>query len=100
MPESPGHSHHAEITMRHDQKLLLLDKHSVELLLNMDDALLATREAFVLHSQQEGRVFQVVRERLQGGGIFGIKSGDVECQGLLGFKAAGFWPDNRKIGGE
>ncbi|SMG48703.1 ornithine cyclodeaminase family protein [Paraburkholderia susongensis] len=87
------------ITTRH-QDLLLLDKHAVESLLSMDDALAATREAFVLHSRRQGRVFQVVRERLEGGGIFGIKSGDVQTQSLLGFKAAGFWPDNREIGGE
>jgi alanine dehydrogenase len=87
------------MTTRH-QDLLLLDKHAVESLLSMDDALAATREAFVLHSRQQGRVFQVVRERLEGGGIFGIKSGDVPTQALLGFKAAGFWPDNRKIGAE
>jgi ornithine cyclodeaminase len=42
----------------------------------------------------------VVREALATGGIFGIKSGDVPSQGLLGFKAAGFWPGNRQQGGE
>jgi ornithine cyclodeaminase len=60
----------------------------------------AVREAFTLHSQREGRVFPVVREKLSIGGIFGIKSGDVQSQGLLGFKAAGFWPGNRTVGGE
>jgi ornithine cyclodeaminase len=45
-------------------------------------------------------VFPVVRERLDTGGVFGIKSGDVQVQGLLGFKAAGFWPDNSRLGGE
>jgi ornithine cyclodeaminase len=34
------------------------------------------------------------------GGVFGIKSGDVPSQSLLGFKAAGFWPQNRSLGGE
>jgi len=42
----------------------------------------------------------VVRESLATGGIFGIKSGDVPTQNLLGFKAAGFWPSNRQLGGE
>ena len=65
-----------------------------------DEVLQAVREAFVLHSRGEGRVFPVVREKLITGGVFGIKSGDVEAQSLLGFKAAGFWPDNRKLGGE
>ncbi len=60
----------------------------------------AVREAFVLHSQRAGRVFPVVREKLHTGGVFGIKSGDVASQDLLGFKAAGFWPGNRGRGGE
>lgn len=86
--------------MRNSEKLVLLDKDAVESLLIVDDVLAAVREAFTLHSQREGRVFQVVRERLSTGGIFGIKSGDVQTEGLLGFKAAGFWPTNRQVGGE
>ncbi|MGJ7607803.1 ornithine cyclodeaminase family protein [Variovorax sp. LT1R20] len=83
-----------------DALLLLLDKHQVNALLSPDDVLHAVREAFVLHSDREGRVFPVVREPLSTGGVFGIKSGDVQAQGLLGFKAAGFWPANRQRGGE
>jgi len=83
-----------------DARLLLLDKHQVNALLSPDDVLHAVREAFVLHSDREGRVFPVVREPLATGGVFGIKSGDVQSQGLLGFKAAGFWPANRQRGGE
>ncbi|KIQ32803.1 ornithine cyclodeaminase [Variovorax paradoxus] len=83
-----------------DALLLLLDKHQVNALLSPDDVLQAVREAFVLHSDREGRVFPVVREPLSTGGVFGIKSGDVQAQGLLGFKAAGFWPANRQRGGE
>ena len=83
-----------------DARLLLLDKNQVDALLSPDDVLRAVREAFVLHSEREGRVFPVVREPLKTGGVFGIKSGDVQAQGLLGFKAAGFWPANRQRGGE
>jgi ornithine cyclodeaminase len=39
----------------------------------------------------------VVRETLSTGGIFGIKSGHADS--TLGFKAAGFWPENRLLGG-
>ena len=77
-----------------DAQLLLLDKHQVESMLLPADVLEAVREAFVLHSQGEGRVFSLVRERLATGGVFGIKSGDVGAQSLLGFKAAGFWAGN------
>jgi ornithine cyclodeaminase len=80
--------------------LLLVDKHVVEQLLVPDDVVAAVREAFELHGQRAGRVFPVVREMLTTGGIFGIKSGDVGSQSLLGFKAAGFWPSNPQLGGE
>lgn len=83
-----------------DAQLLLLDKHAVEAMLLPDYVLEATREAFVLHSQREGRVFSLVRERLATGGVFGIKSGDVAAQSLLGFKAAGFWPGNPARGAD
>jgi len=86
--------------MRSDAQLLLLDQNAVERLLVPADVVAAVREAFELHSQRQGRVFPVVREALATGGIFGIKSGDVASQGLLGFKAAGFWPANRAVGGE
>lgn len=83
-----------------DATLLLLDKHAVEHLLTPAEVTQAVREAFLLHGRREGRVFPVVREKLTTGGVFGIKSGDVPSQGLLGFKAAGFWPRNRDTGGE
>ncbi|EJE52511.1 putative ornithine cyclodeaminase, mu-crystallin [Acidovorax sp. CF316] len=87
-------------TGRAQASLLLLDTHQVSALLQPHDVLAAVREAFTLHSQRAGRVFPVVREALPTGGVFGIKSGDVSAQGLLGFKAAGFWPANRAQGGE
>lgn len=86
--------------MRSEARLLLVDKDAVEALLLPDDVMAAVREAFTLHSEGAGRVFPVVREALSTGGIFGIKSGDVQSQALLGFKAAGFWPANRTLGGE
>jgi ornithine cyclodeaminase/alanine dehydrogenase-like protein (mu-crystallin family) len=86
--------------MRADATLLLLDKNAVEQLLTPTEVTQAVREAFLLHGRREGRVFPVVREKLPTGGVFGIKSGDVPSQGLLGFKAAGFWPHNREAGGE
>lgn len=86
--------------MPSDAQLLLLDKNAVDALLQPGEVLQAVREAFALHSQQQGRVFPVIREPLATGGIFGIKAGDVASQSLLGFKAAGFWPANRLQGGE
>lgn len=86
--------------MRQDAKLLLLDGPTVQSALDQQEVIAAVREAFTLHSQSAGRVFPLIREKLHTGGIFGIKAGDVASQDLLGFKAAGFWSDNRAIGGE
>ena len=83
-----------------DAQLLLLDGDVVGANLQAEQVMAAVREAFVLHSQRAGRVFPVVREKLHTGGVFGIKSGDVASQNLLGFKAAGFWSSNRGLGGE
>lgn len=83
-----------------DAGLLLFDRAAVEALLSPAEAMDAVREAFILHGRREGRNFAVVREPLAAGAIFGIKSGDVPSQSLLGFKAAGFWPANRTAGGE
>lgn len=86
--------------MPSDARLRLLDRDAVQSLLTPEDALEAVREAFLLHGQRAGRSFAVVREALATGGVFGIKSGDVAGQDLLGFKAAGFWPGNRALGAE
>lgn len=83
-----------------DARLLLLDRDAVAALLQPDDVRAAVREAFELHAARAARVFPLVREALPGSAIFGIKSGDVPSQELLGFKAAGFWPANREAGAE
>lgn len=80
--------------------LKLLDRDHVDALINPQQILLAVREAFFLHGEGKGQVFPVVREALATGGIFGIKSGGIGSEGVLGFKAAGFWPSNRDVGGE
>jgi len=83
-----------------DARLLILDRDAVAALLQPDDVRAAVREAFVLHAARAARVFPLVREELPGSAVFGIKSGDVPSQELLGFKAAGFWPANREAGGD
>lgn len=80
--------------------LLLLDHADVAALLLPEMVDQAVRHAFALHAGRQGRVFPVIREALAGGGVFGIKAGDVVDEALLGFKAAGFWPANRQRGGE
>lgn len=82
------------------ETLKLLDRDSVNAIVRPEQIVDAVREAFVLHSTGEGQVFPIVREPLQTGGVFGIKSGGIASQQVLGFKAAGFWPSNRALGGE
>lgn len=82
-----------------DATLLLLDRDTTATLLLPDAVLDAVHEAFVLHASGDGELYPLVRERLPQG-VFGIKSGAVPSQDLLGFKAAGFWPGNRALGGE
>nr|WP_315258978.1 ornithine cyclodeaminase family protein [uncultured Duganella sp.] len=86
--------------MRNQAHLLLLDRDAIAGLLTSDIALQAVNTAFTLQGSRQGRSFPVVREALATGGVFGIKSGDVASRDLLGFKAAGFWPSNRELGGE
>ncbi|SFG59923.1 ornithine cyclodeaminase [Duganella sp. CF458] len=83
-----------------DARLLILDREAVATLLQPEDVRAAVREAFALHAARAARVFPLVREELPGSAVFGIKSGDVPSQELLGFKAAGFWPANREAGGD
>lgn len=86
--------------MSSESRLLMLNADAVAAYLQPHDVLAAVHEAFTLHSEDKGRVFPVIRERLSTGGVFGIKAGDVQSEGLLGFKAAGFWPSNRSLGSE
>lgn len=86
--------------MPSDATLLLLDGPTVETLLRPQDVFEAVRDAFILHSLAQGRVFPIVREPLHTGGVFGIKSGDIAGRNVLGFKASGFWPHNREVGAE
>lgn len=82
-----------------DAQLLLIDGAQAQSLMDTRSVLESVRAAFVLHSSEQGRIFPVVRQQLPQG-VWGIKSGDVPGQGLLGFKAAGFWPGNRGQGAE
>ncbi|SDH17287.1 ornithine cyclodeaminase family protein [Propionivibrio dicarboxylicus] len=86
--------------MPKNTQLLLLDTRQVAALLNYHMVIDAVADAFKLHSGGAGRIFPVVREGLGNGAVFGIKSGDIDSRSVLGFKAAGFWQQNRTLGAE
>jgi hypothetical protein len=47
----------------------------------------------------EATLFPVVRERLDGGAVCGIKSGYWASRNVIGLKLAGYWPGNRAFSG-
>jgi alanine dehydrogenase len=84
--------------MIHASDLLLIDAADVRSLLSFETALHCVRQAFIAHSSRAGRTFGLVREAIAEGAVFGIKSGEIPGDQLLGLKAAGFWPANHASG--
>jgi alanine dehydrogenase len=80
-------------------ELLVLNTHAVQQLMDVQQVIQDVEQAFKLHSSRAGKTYPVVREPVDQG-IFGIKSGAVEGQRLVGLKAAGFWMGNRALGKE
>ena len=81
-------------------EILCLSADDIAPLLTMDVAILAVKEAYRLHATGEGRLLPLVRERLADDATFGIKTGFIPAQGVLGLKAAGSWKANKKRGEE
>ncbi len=82
-------------------ELLVLNADDLKQLIEPQSVIAAVREAFELHSSEQGDTYPVVREPLGMGpapAVFGIKSGAIESQRLVGLKAAGFWNHNHSIG--
>jgi len=69
-------------------------------IIGIDDAIALVEAAFAADARGAHQNFPVVRERLPDpfGGVFGIKSGFVVGDGILGLKAGGYWPGNRAAG--
>lgn len=86
--------------MNQSSTLRILDKNHVVGLLDSGDVIDAVRRAFTHLSDGSGRNFDMVREEVGDGAVFGIKSGEIRSHRLLGFKAAGFWPFNRDRGSD
>jgi ornithine cyclodeaminase/alanine dehydrogenase-like protein (mu-crystallin family) len=79
-------------------EILCLSSADLGPLLPLPAAIQAVKEAFVLHASGEGRLFPLVRERLAPDAMFGIKTGFIPGQGVLGLKAGGSWKGNKKVG--
>lgn len=80
-------------------EIMVLNDQEVASLVSFDENLRMIEQAFSDYSLGKSYAFPVVREGIKKHeGIFGIKSGYLETQDVLGFKAGGFWSHNKNIG--
>lgn len=80
-------------------EIIILNDQEVASLVNFDENMRLIEQAFSDYNQAKSHVFPVIRESItKHGGIFGIKSGYLETQDALGFKAGGFWANNKSAG--
>ena len=80
-------------------EIVVLNDRDVEELVSFDDNLRMVEKVFGDYNLGKNHAFPVVREEIkQHKGIFGIKSGYLGANDVLGFKAGGFWADNKAKG--
>ena len=80
-------------------EVLVLTDQEIEELITFEETLEIVEKAFVDFYQGNSQVFPVVREEIKKHkGIFGIKSGYLSNDEVLGFKAGGFWLNNSQLG--
>ena len=80
-------------------ELIVLNDQEVAGLVSFDVNMRMIEQAFSDYSQGKSFAFPVIRESIKKhGGFFGIKSGYLEEQEVLGFKAGGFWANNKNAG--
>jgi ornithine cyclodeaminase/alanine dehydrogenase-like protein (mu-crystallin family) len=77
--------------------VIVINPKEVEELLSLQDAINAVEAAYRAHATGEATLFPVVRERLDGGSVCGIKSSYWASRNVIGLKLAGYWPGNRAI---
>jgi alanine dehydrogenase len=80
-------------------EIIVLNDRDVEDLVSFEDNLRMIEQVFGDYNLGKSHAFPVVREEIKRHkGIFGIKSGYLETNDVLGFKAGGFWADNKTRG--
>ncbi len=80
-------------------ELIVLNDEEVAELVSFDENIRLIEKAFGDYNRGESYVMPVIRERIEKhNGFFGIKSGYLAKQEVLGFKAGGFWADNKDKG--
>lgn len=80
-------------------EIIVLSDQDVAGLVSFEENMRLVEQAFADYSDGKSHVFPVVREEIaKHNGIFGIKSGYLETQEVLGFKSGGFWANNKAKG--
>ena len=80
-------------------EVLILNRSEMEKLLTLEAMLPVIERAFVAFTDGRTVAYPVVREPVAAHhGIFGIKSGYLMEEGVIGLKAGGFWLDNPDVG--
>ncbi len=80
-------------------EVLILNRSEMENLLTLEAMLPVIERAFVAFTDGRTVAYPVVREPVAAHrGIFGIKSGHLMEEGVIGLKAGGFWLDNPDVG--
>lgn len=80
-------------------ELIVLNDQEVASLVSFEENMRMIEQAFSDYISNKSFAFPVIRENIKKhGGIFGIKSGYLEEQDVLGFKAGGFWSNNKNVG--
>ena len=80
-------------------EVLIINRSEMEKLLTLESLLPVIERAFVAFTDGQTVAYPVVREPVSAHrGIFGIKSGYLIEEGVIGLKAGGFWLDNPDAG--
>ena len=80
-------------------EVLIINRSEMEKLLTLEALLPVIERAFVAFTDGQTVAYPVVREPVSAHrGIFGIKSGYLIEEGVIGLKAGGFWLDNPDAG--
>ena len=80
-------------------EVLIINRSEMEKLLTLEALLPVIESAFVAFTDGQMVAYPVVRELVSAHrGIFGIKSGHLIEEGVIGLKAGGFWLDNPDAG--
>ena len=80
-------------------EILILNRTELQQLLTLEVMIPALEKAFIAFADGRSLAYPVVREEVEGHrGIFGIKSGYLRDEQVIGLKAGGFWLDNPRLG--